>query len=412
MSKAAVARHLGRCRQTIYNWLKAEEEEKEEAPKAARPSKLDPYKPYLDNRLERFDLPATVLLEEIKTRGYRGGITILREYVAQVKAQEVRRVVDRFETEPGRQAQVDWTSCGTVRVNGRARRLSLLAVVLGYSRVIWARFVISERRPTLLHLLEEAFQGLGGVPRELLVDNMRQAIDVARQGDRPAQVNAEFQSFADHWGFEVAACPAYWPRAKGKVERALGYLQRSFLEGRTFADLDDLNGQLSQWLAEVANMRVHATTKERPIDRLATDQEAMRPLGPPPFPSSERAERLVDHDGFFSFRGVRYSVDPSVLGRRRGEPVEVQVGTDQQLRAYHRGNQVAEHRLVSSGSPPQDDAQHAASRRALRQKPPQASRRGSAPWFHQDVPEDVDPAQLQEAPVVDQRALATYEGGA
>ena len=214
LSKSEAARRLGRCRQTIYNWL--QEEHEALPPKARRRSKLDPHKPYIESRLQLFDLPATVLLEEIRAKGYEGKITILRDFVAGVKQREVRRVVERFETEPGRQAQVDWASCGTIVHKGRRRRLSLLVVVLGHSRVTWARFVVSERRPVLLRHLERAFRELGGVPRELLVDNMKQAIDLVRTADREAKVNEEFQRFADHWGFEVVACPPYWPRAKGQ----------------------------------------------------------------------------------------------------------------------------------------------------------------------------------------------------
>ncbi|MCP4967720.1 MAG: transposase, partial [bacterium] len=127
------------------------------------------------------------------------------------------------------------------------------------------------------------------------------------------------------------------------MERAISYLKGSFLEGREFVDLDDLNAQLRQWLAEVANVRTHGTTKQRPVDRLPADQEAMLPLVARPFPAAERAQRLTDHDARISFGGVRYSVDPEILGPRRGEGVEVCLGTDERLRIYHHGHLVGEH---------------------------------------------------------------------
>ena len=174
---AQIARRLGRCRQTLYNWLK-KDREGPQGP-VPRSSKLDPFKPYIESRLERFDLPATVLLREIRKKGYEGGITILRDFVAEVKDRQVRRLVDRFETEPGRQAQMDWGSCGTIVHEGRRRRLSLFVLVLGHSRTIWAQFVVSERRPVMMELLEQAFEDLGGVPRELLVDYVaRHIIDL------------------------------------------------------------------------------------------------------------------------------------------------------------------------------------------------------------------------------------------
>lgn len=386
VSVAEIARRLGRSRQTLYNW---EETKPEATAGRRRASKLDRFMSYIESRLETFDLPATVLMRELRERGYTGKITILREAVARIKARHVRRVVDRFETEPGRQAQVDWTSCGTIMHRGRRRRLSLLVVTLGYSRMIWARFVVSERRPVLMELLEAAFRALGGVPREPVFDNMKQVVEIVRKEDAPAVIQAGFAAFAPHWGFEVAVCPPYWPRAKGKVERAIEYLQRSFLEGRSFVDLEDLNRQLEQWLAE--------------------DQAGMLPVDAGrAFPMKEVETRRADHDGRISFRGVRYSVDPEILSGRRGEPVEVRVGTDDVLRIYHGGRMVGEHCLMPAGSPPQDDPVHAASRRRLRQQPTWKRAPGSGPRFEQ-VAVQVEPAWCAQAPVVAVRPLAAYE---
>jgi len=401
---AEVARRLGRSRQTIYNWKKAGDEPRKTA---RRTSKLDPYRAYLASRLERYDLPATVLLRELRERGYEGGISILRDAVARIKDREVRRLVDRFETEPGRQAQIDWASCGTIEHRGRRRRLSLFVLVLGYSRVIWARFVVSERRPQLCELLERAFRDLGGVPRELVVDNMRQIIQCPRTPDSPAVVQPGFAEFAAHWGFDVVACPPYWPRAKGKVERAVDYLKRSFLEGRAFSDLDELNAQLAQWLATVANVRVHGTTGQRPVDRLEAERGALLPLaGMTAWPRLVRTTRRVDIDARISFEGVRYSVDPRIV---RGRHVEVVVSrtTDEQLRIEHDGQLVGLHPIAPAGSPPRDDPRHAALRRALRARPPRERPAPRAPRFDQQQHE-IAP-RLGPAPTVEERDLAVYD---
>lgn len=406
MSIAATARRLGRSRQTIYNWKAKGEKAGERRP---RKSKLDPYKSYIESRLEEYDLPATVLLEEIRKKGYAGGITILRDFVAQVKKRHVQRLVDRFETRPGRQMQLDWASCGTIVHEGRRRHLSLLVLVLGYSRVTWARFVVSERRPVLLRLLEDGFRELGAVPRELLVDNMKQVVEVARTPDAPARLQSEFLSFADHWNFKTVACPPYWPRAKGKVERAISYIKGSFLEGRSFETLEDLNGQLRTWLAETANVRVHGTTGERPVDRLAADLEHMLPVQERAFPASERETRLVDHDARLSFRGVRYSVDPEIVDGRRRE-VTVSVSTDEQLSIHYGERLVGEHRLKPSGTAPQDDPLHAEARRRLRQQPDFRRPRGKTPRFEQTgLPENVEATSFPEAPVVEERSLDTFD---
>jgi transposase len=404
MPIAEVARTLGRSRQTIYNW-KSAGETVQIPPR--RTSKLDAHQAYLESRLERFDLPASVLLRELRERGYDGGYSILKERVAAIKARHVKRLVDRFETEPGRQAQVDFASCGVIAHRGRRVRLSLVVVVLGYSRMIWGRFLVSERRPVLLECLEAAFRELGGAPRELLFDNLKQVVAQPRSIDGPARIQGGFQAFADHFGCEVMACPPYWPRAKGKVERAVGYLKASFLEGRSFTDLEDLNGQLRVWLAEVANRRRHGTTGERPIDRLAAERAAMLALTEvEPFPSVVVAERLVDHDGFLSYGGVRYSVDPEILTGRRGEPVEVHIGADGRLRCYHQGRLVGEHELVASGSPCREDPHHALARRRLRQRP-RAQDPSRSPHFEQRPPEPS--RSLPPAPDVAVPSLADYE---
>ncbi len=410
---AEVARRVGRCRQTVYNWLKrASASEDGSGPAVTqrqRKSKLDDYVGYIESRLERFDLPATTLLEELRGLGYTGGITILKGLVGRIKERHVRRLVDRFETEPGRQAQMDWASCGTIVHRGVRRRLSLFVLVLGYSRVIWAQFVVSERRPILMELLERAFRAIGGVPRELLVDNLKQVIATARSTEGPAVVQPGFADFADHWGFEVLACPPYWPRAKGKVERAIAYIKGSFLEGRSFIDLADLNAQLGVWLKQTANVRLHGTTRQRPTDRLGEDVAAMRPVcSTRPYPIAETVSRRADHDGWISYEGVSYSIDPTALGGRRGERVEVRVSTEGELRVHHQGRLVAVHRKRPSGSAPVDDPQHAALRRKLRQRPSCERPRGKGVHFEQRVP-DAIVALLAEAPRVVERPLAHYE---
>jgi len=159
-----------------------------------------------------------------------------------IREEFTRDVVGRFETEPGRQAQVDWGECGFIVSHGRRRKLYLFVLVLGYSRYTWAEFTTSTRRSELLRLMEKAFREIGGVPREVLVDNMKQAIDKCRRQEQSAIVNSGFEELSRWCDFNVTACPPYWPRAKGKVERGVGYIKHSFLEGREFGDMDDLNG--------------------------------------------------------------------------------------------------------------------------------------------------------------------------
>ena len=190
------------------------------------------------------------------------------------------------------------------------------------------------------------------------------------------------------------------------MERAAGYIETSFFEGRLFTDLDDLNAQLIVWLATVTNVRCHGTTGERPVDRLAEDQPAMLALVEP-HTKLEVEARRADWDSRISFRGVRYSVDPSILNARRGTPVEVRLGADEKLRIYHEGRLVGEHALAPPGSAPQDDLAHAQARRRLRQQPPSKRPREKTPRFEQRP--EASPRWVAVAPVIVDRPLAVYE---
>ena len=235
---AVVARELGVARQTVYNVLQRGKPKE----RSKRGSKLDPFKDYLRARLERFDIPATVLYREVREQGYGGSLTTLKVFVRGVKGEQVRRLTERFETLPGQQAQIDWGECGIVEVNAVRRRLYVFVLVLGYSRMLFARFTTSTKQPVLLTLLREAFERLGA-PKELLVDNMRQAVDKHALGEE-VRFNPAFLDFCEHYAVLPLASPPYWPRVKGKVESGVKYIKGSFLAGRTFTTVEDLNQQL------------------------------------------------------------------------------------------------------------------------------------------------------------------------
>lgn len=408
MEKSRIAEHLGVSRQTVYNHLNRTEPFPKPRPKRA--SKLDPFKAYIRGRLERFDLPSTVLLRELRAQGYDGGITILREFVRPLKAEHTRRVTERFETVPGQQAQMDWGECGTITVDGERRKLYLFVLVLGYSRMTYARFTTSTRLPVLLECLQAAFRSLG-IPAELLVDNMKQAVDEHDPSTGRVRWNGQFLDFVEHFGTVPVASPPYWPRVKGKVERGVGYIKASFLEGRSFADLEDLNRQLEAWLEAVANARVHGTTGERPCDRHQKELPRLRPAGAVPAYDTRPIEvRKVAADAHFSFEGVRYSVPPRAAGHTvTVRPSGTRIGDG--LEVYLGGELVAEHRRARPGTGRVTLAEHAAEIRRIRRERGGPGQRPRGPRFHQRAE---DPSLAlhtirEEAPVVQVGSLATYE---
>lgn len=412
VQKAEIARLCGVSRQTVYNHLNREGSAPK--PRKRRPSKLDPYRDYIRSRLEEYNLPATVLYREIRAMGYEGKLTILRDFVRPLKKELTRKVVERFETRPGHQAQIDWGECGRVTVGGERKTLHLFTLVLGYSRMTFGRFTTSSRRPALLDCLQRAFEKLG-VPEEILVDNMKQAVDQHDAATGSVRWNRTFLDFAEHHGFVPAASPPYWPQAKGKVERGIGYLKKSFLEGRSFTDLEDLNRQLEVWLDSVANVRVHGTTGERPVDRHARERERLTPLASIPHYDTRPVElRVVHRDSHIRYRGVDYSVDPEAVGhtvavRPEGEAVgswfSVFLGEDRVAR--HRRRPKGASRVTLSG--------HRSAIRTLTRGDGEKARRrhGRQPRFVQEATPEEAAATLERihrsAPSVDVHPLEVYE---
>lgn len=410
MKKTDVAERLGISRQTVYNHLNRSEPFPK--PRKKRPSKLDPFRDYIRARLERFDLPATTVLGELRGRGYEGGLTILRDFVRPLKAEFVRKVTERFETLPGQQAQLDWGECGTITVDGERRRLYAFVMVLGYSRMMQARFTTSTRLPVLLACLSRAFEVLG-LPAELLVDNMKQAVDQHDVTTGVVRWNAQFLDFCEHHGVLPVASPPYWPRVKGKVERGVGYLKRSFLEGRSFTDLDDLNQQLQHWLDTVANVRIHGTTAERPVDRHRHELAHLRVAAAVPAYDVRPIEiRKVAPDCHFSFGGTRYSVPPEASGHTvTVRPSGERVG---ELLAVHLGTELlVEHRRAPKATRVVTLPAHAEAIRRLTRngvgRP--RGRRSTQPAYDQVAPGE--PALVSTlhlvAPVVEVGTLDTYE---
>jgi transposase len=289
-SKSALARKLGVHRDTIHRWIRdgdldrdLDREPVRYGPRAAGATKLDPYKAIIEMRLAAYpELSAVRLLEEIRAAGYGGGYSQLKAFVRQVRPGVAPEPVIRFETPAGRQAQVDFAH---VRFPWGMRYA--LLVVLGYSRLLWCRFFARQDMATLFDGLEDAFRYFGGVPQELLFDQMKAVItrDLRLEGGALIR-NLEFLRFAHHWGFTPRACRPYRAQTKGKVERPVRYLRGNFVYGRTFLHDADLDQQRQSWLERVANVRVHATTQERPRDRFDRDERfLLQPLAPRPYPS-------------------------------------------------------------------------------------------------------------------------------
>lgn len=303
-----IARLTGYARNTVRAILRTEGLRQ---PKPRRrTTALDSYQDYLRRRHAETGLSAVRLLAEIRAQGYPGGVHAVRRFVATLLStqRQARRATVRYETGPGEQAQVDWKHVGHfTEAAGRPVTISAFVMVLSFSRAIFVRFVTSMRLPVLVECHLEAFRFFGGLPASILYDNMKQV------RLSPGQWNPAFLDFAGHCGFTPKTHQPYRPRTKGKVERAIQYLDGNFLLGRTFADLADLNAQGLHWCRQTANQRVHATTGRQPEALLLEEQPKLASLGTLR-PYGLRVVRTVDAEGLVAYQGSRYSVPPEHVG--------------------------------------------------------------------------------------------------
>ena len=290
VSISAIAREFGVSRNTVKATLR-----RDGPPDYHRrevPSKLDPYKGYLLDRLHDFpEMSARRLFDEIRAQGYTGQISILKDFTRQHRIPRKATIV-RFETPPGEQAQCDYVELGMHEVRGVPTKIYGFTMLLGFSRFLYVEFATSCATDAFLAAHARAFAYFGGMPRRVLYDNAKVVALVHSR--TVVTFNAALLDFAGRYGFRPQVCRPYRPQTKGKVERTIGYVKDAFLVGRIFSDVDDMNAQVLAWLENEANVRDHATTGVRPADRLPLEgltpiAEALpwapiRPLAPPHAP--------------------------------------------------------------------------------------------------------------------------------
>jgi transposase len=279
-----IARETGLSRNTVRRYLRDEAAGRYKV-RPKRAAKLDPFKDYVIERLAAAvpdGIPASVLLAELRERGYSGGYTMLKAFVASRKPASVAAPTVRFETAAGEQMQVDWA---VIRRGGD--RLSVFVATLGWSRASYVEFVTDERVETLIGAHENAFLAFGGVPREVLYDNMRTVVlERNAYGRGRHRFHPGFLDFARHCAFQPRLCQPYRAQTKGKVERFIRYLRASFyvpLASRLAqeglgVDRETANSAVARWLREVANARVHGTTGELPSERRVIERPHLQAL--------------------------------------------------------------------------------------------------------------------------------------
>jgi transposase len=287
--------------------------------RAAPASTLDPFKPYIVERLvELPQLTSIRLIEELRSRGYTLGVAQLRRYVAQIRPARLRKAYLRVETDPGEQAQVDWGSFGHMRVGTGQRPLSVFSMVMSWSRALFIDFALDQQMETFLRMHRRALEFFAGpdgrgVPKRIVYDNLKSV--VLHHIGSTVQFNPRFLAFAGHYLFEATAAPVRYPEFKGRVEASIKYIRHSFFYGRSFASLDDLRAQAAAWRDQTANERLHATTRERPSQRLLVERPRLRALPERPFDTDLVIPMIVSKEFRVRLDTNTYSVPFEFVGK-------------------------------------------------------------------------------------------------
>jgi transposase len=341
LSIQAISELTGYDRKTVRKYLVLADGIPVYRPREPLPSKLDGFKPYLQERLAAGVWNARVLLRELRERSYNGSYTILTDWLRPQRESARVMAVRRFETPPGKQGQVDWGHLGSIDLDGREQKLWGFTLTLGYSRMMMAEAALDQKLGTLLRMHEEAFRQLDGVPEEILYDRMK---TVWLETDSRGEIvwHPVFLDFARYWGFTPRLCRPYRAQTKGKVESSIKYVRRNFLcglQGREPGCLNDLNAQLRAWVWEVANQRVHGTTRQQVSARWDAEQFSLQPIaGRPSYPYCDDELRKVARDAYVSWQGSRYSVPWEYAGKQvwvRNSDCDVEVRYGAQRIARH-----------------------------------------------------------------------------
>jgi transposase len=323
LSIRGIAERLGLSRNTVRKYLRAPgvPVAKRRPP---RRSKLDPYRPLLEERIGAGVLNTAVLLRELRARGYAGGVTILKEYVEPFRRPRQPAATSRFETAPGEQAQVDWGKFRYRADDGTERSVWCFVLVLSWSRAVYVEFAPRADVATFIRCHLNAFERLGGVARRCLYDNAKVVV-LGRDAAGEPVWNPRFLDFALRLGFEIRLCRPYRAQTKGRVESGIKYVRGNFWPAAAFVDLADLNAQARTWAETVADPRIHGTTLERPADRLVRERPHLLVLPPAErLVAFRREERRVGRDGFVAYERAWYGVS----WRRAGQLVQVQAEGD------------------------------------------------------------------------------------
>ena len=310
-------------------------------------SKLDPHKELIADLMEKYsDITGQRIFEHLNQGGYDGGITIVRDYLQKVRRVGSKEPVRMVETDPGQRAAHDWSDYNihfTSEGSGVSTQVTFFSYILCYSRRQYIEVVEDKTRKTLFRAMINAFIYMDGVPFEIKSDNQKACVDRWEAG-RPV-FNSQYLEFATHYRFRPLTIRPGRPQENLKVERPFYYLEKSFLNGREFRDLGDLKKQLQQWLTETNDLRIHATTRKRPVDMYIQEQPYLQRLPANHFDTSQVVHLVVNNESCVYWKGYYYAVPEKYMY----EVCTVRITEDHVVIYASAGEQIITHPLAEKG---------------------------------------------------------------
>jgi transposase len=334
LTVAQIAAELKLDPRSVAKWVAQSSYQKRK--KAKRPSKLDSFKGQIVALLERHSYSAQQVFQQLKSQGYAGGYSILKEFVRLVRPVHKPAFL-MLEFAAGECAQVDWGSYGSITVGATRRRLSFFVMVLCYSRLMYVEFTLSEGMEQFLSCHRHALEFFGGTPAKVMIDNLKVGV-LEHPPGLAARFNPRYLDFAAHYGFAPVACQVKKANEKGRVENGVGYVKKNFLNGLDIPAFSALNPGARQWLDTVSNVRLHGETRCKPLERFTQEKPLLKPLPTMPYDCAVVRPTAANSCCRVLFQANRYTV-PHLYASQK---LTLKIYPDQ-LFLYHHEKLIATH---------------------------------------------------------------------
>jgi len=336
---SALGRQLGCDRRTIKKY---QTEVITKKIRKKRKTKLEPYKSIIEKKISKYDVSAKTLYDFIKKKGYDGKYGLVKSYVKAKKQSIQKKATIRYETMPGQQAQVDWKEqLELISKTGKKIKINIFLYLMGSSRWKYLGLSLDRKQPSLFYHLNKAFELCGGIPKEILFDNMKTVVDQTRVSSVGLRINPKMEQFAKDYSFEVKACMPYRPQTKGKVEILSKTSKRLMVYNEEFDTVEELE-EIIRELNDDLNNEISQATGQSPNSILEKERKYLSPLPAKSireYYTVNKIARKVSIESMIQYRNKKYSVPPIYLGKE----VEIIVDNNNAILVYYDGKQISAH---------------------------------------------------------------------